>query len=423
MAEWGKKRDVELIKEGERRIEWAWNRMPVLQSIAKEWENEQPLKGVRVGACLHVTPETANLMRTLQAGGAEVSLCASNPLSTQDDVVAALNEVYQIPTFARRGVSTKDYYGHIAAVLQRQPMVTMDDGADLISMLHTDRRDLLDDVIGGTEETTTGVIRLRAMEADGTLAVPVVAVNDAMTKHFFDNRYGTGQSTMDGILRATNVLLAGKTFVVIGYGWCGRGIARKAAGIGAHVVVVEVDPLKALEAVMDGYRVTDMAEAAAIGQMFVTATGNLHVINGSHFAAMPDGAIVANAGHFNVEIDIKALQAMAESVALVRAGVEEYKLPNGRRIYLLAQGRLVNLACAEGHPAEVMDMSFANQALSIKWLVAGAGENRPAKVYAVPEEIDKQVAELKLKAMGVKLQELSEEQRKYLASWALGTTD
>jgi adenosylhomocysteinase len=307
--------------------------------------------------------------------------------------------------------------------LQRQPMVTMDDGADLISMLHTDRRDLLDDVIGGTEETTTGVIRLRAMEADGTLAVPVVAVNDAMTKHFFDNRYGTGQSTMDGILRATNVLLAGKTFVVIGYGWCGRGIARKAAGIGAHVVVVEVDPLKALEAVMDGYRVTDMAEAAAIGQMFVTATGNLHVINGSHFAAMPDGAIVANAGHFNVEIDIKALQAMAESVALVRAGVEEYKLPNGRRIYLLAQGRLVNLACAEGHPAEVMDMSFANQALSIKWLVAGAGENRPAKVYAVPEEIDKQVAELKLKAMGVKLQELSEEQRKYLASWALGTTD
>ncbi len=411
-----------LVEKGRERIEWAWRRMPVLRSIEKDWAQRRPLLGVRIGACLHVTTETANLVRTLKAGGAEVALCASNPLSTQNDVVEALIKVYEIPTFASRGVDTRTYYRHISQVLDTRPQVTMDDGADLVSSLHSEQPELLKGVIAGTEETTTGVIRLKAMEKDGTLKYPVVAINDARTKYLFDNRYGTGQSTIDGILRATNYLISGAVFVTIGYGWCGRGIAMRARGMGANVWVVEVDPIRALEAAMDGYLVTDMKEAAAHGDIFVTATGDIKAIDREHFEKMKDGALLANAGHFNVEINIKALRQVATGSRKVRENVEEFTLPDGRRIYLLAEGRLVNLACAEGHPAEVMDMSFANQALTVEWAVKSGHPLEP-KVYRVPEEIDEKVARLKLATMGIRIQELTEEQKQYLGSWELGTTD
>lgn len=407
-------------KAGQQRIEWADNSMPVLASIRQEWAESRPLAGVRIGACLHVTTETANLMRTLVAGGAEVALCASNPLSTQDDVAAALREVYGVPTFARRGEDREAYYRNINLVLNTRPQLTMDDGADLVNTLHGDRRDLLQGVIGGTEETTTGVIRLRAMEEDGYLEYPIVAVNNALTKHMFDNRYGTGQSTIDGILRATNHLIAGSVFVVVGYGWCGRGVASRARGMGADVIVVEVDPLRALEAVMDGYRVMGMDQAAREGDIFLTVTGNLHAIRGHHFALMKDGAIVANAGHFNVEIDLAALGDMAEEHRQVREYVEEYRLPGGKRVFVLAEGRLVNLAAAEGHPAMVMDMSFANQALACKWLLEqkGALEKR---VYDVPVQIDREIARRKLQSMGIAIDELTPEQEEYLRSYRQGT--
>ncbi|REJ36286.1 MAG: adenosylhomocysteinase, partial [Bacillota bacterium] len=399
---------------------WADDNMPVLKGIRGEWEKTPPLAGVRIAACLHVTTETANLMRTLKAGGAEVALCASNPLSTQDDVAAALNEVYGIPTFAIRGEDEETYYGHIRSVLATGPQVTMDDGADLVTTLHGERQDLLPQIIGGTEETTTGVIRLKAMERDGYLRFPVVAVNEARTKHMFDNRYGTGQSTIDGILRATNALIAGSTFVVVGYGWCGRGVAARARGMGADVIVVEVDPLRALEAVMDGYRVMPMEKAAPQGHFFVTVTGNRDAIREEHFRVMRDGAIVANAGHFDVEINIPALAAMARERRQVRPNVEEFVLADGRRIRLLAEGRLVNLGAAEGHPAQVMDMSFANQALSVAWLVQQAGKLE-RRVYPVPEDIDREVARRKLASMGIELEELTPAQREYLNSWQFGT--
>lgn len=404
---------------GQKRIEWASLGMPVLGSIRERWRREKPLSGVRVGACLHVTTETANLMIALAEGGASVALCASNPLSTQDDVAGALNSVFGLPTFAKKGVSSEEYYDHINAVLDTRPMITMDDGADLVSTLHSSRRDLLGEVLAGTEETTTGVIRLRAMAEDRVLAYPIIAVNDAKTKHMFDNRYGTGQSAIDGILRATNLLIAGSTFVVIGYGWCGRGISMRARGMGARVVVVEVDPLKALEAVMDGYEVMPMREAARVGDVFVSVTGNINVIDVEHFELMKDGAILANAGHFNVEINVAGLKSVAESAKDVRPGVVEYRV-NGKRIHLLEEGRLINLAAAEGHPAQVMDMSFANQALTIEWLV----RKRPVlenKVYSVPEEIDHNVARLKLVSMGIRIDEMTREQREYLESWKLGT--
>jgi adenosylhomocysteinase len=375
---------------------------------------------MRVSACLHVTTETANLMRTLQMGGAESILCASNPLSTQDDVAASLVTHFEIPVFAIKGEDTETYYRHIHATLDNQPQVTMDDGADLVSTLHKDRRELLKGVTGGTEETTTGVIRLRAMAADGALAYPIIAVNDAMTKHFFDNRYGTGQSTVDGIVRATNILLAGKTFVIAGYGWCGRGLAMRARGMGANVIVTEVDPLAALEAVMDGFRVMPMNEAASIGDIFCTLTGDINVIDQQHFESMKDGAIVANSGHFNVEINIPALEEMATEKRMPRPFIEQYLLPNGRSINLLAEGRLINLAAAEGHPASVMDMSFANQALSLEYIQKHAGELEN-KVYTIPEAIDRQIAELKLQSMGIEIDVLTEEQKKYLASWEEGT--
>ncbi|MFL7813087.1 MAG: adenosylhomocysteinase [Anaerolineales bacterium] len=413
-------KDKSLAEGGRRRIKWAEREMPVLRSIYERFVKERPFEGIRMSACLHVTTETANLMKTLQAGGADVVLVASNPLSTQDDVAASLVMHNEIPVHAIKGEDNVTYYKHINAAIDHKPHITMDDGADVVSTLHKDRRDLLDNVIGGTEETTTGVIRLRAMAADGALAFPVVAVNDAMTKHFFDNRYGTGQSTMDGIIRATNVLMAGKTFVVGGYGWCARGLAMRARGMGANVVVTEVDPLKALEAVMDGYRVMPMLEAAPIGDVFCTLTGDLHVLDKHHFDVMKDGAIISNSGHFNVEINIPALEAMAEEKIRVRPMIDQYLLPDGRRLNLLAEGRLVNLAAAEGHPSSVMDMSFANQALSAEYMVKNADtlENR---VYAVPEEIDAEIARLKLEAMDIMIDVLTDEQTKYLNSWEEGT--
>lgn len=413
-------KDRSLAAAGRRRIEWADENMPVLADIRAEWEKTKPLAGVRIAACMHVTTETANLMRTLKTGGAEVALAASNPLSTQDDVAAALNEEYGIPTFAIRGEDNETYYRHIRAVLDTKPHITMDDGADLVTTLYRERKDLLAGVIGGTEETTTGVIRLRAMAEDGKLPFPVVAVNDARTKHMFDNRYGTGQSTIDGILRATNYMLAGSTFVVAGFGWCGRGIAARARGMGADVIVVEVDPLRALEAVMEGYRVMPMRDAAKEGHIFVTATGNRGVINGDHFALMKDGATLANAGHFDVEIDIPALAAMAKERREARPNVQEFVLEDGRRIRLLAEGRLVNLGAAEGHPAQVMDMSFANQALSALWLLENKGKLE-RQVYSVPEDIDAEVARRKLDSMGVRLERLTPAQEEYLSTWRLGT--
>ncbi len=412
-------KDLALAEKGRGRIEWAGRSMPVLQEIHQRFEKSKPLKGMQMAACLHVTAETANLALALRAGGAEVALCASNPLSTQDDVAAALAD-NGIPTFAIKGEDHKTYYRHIAQVLELKPNLTMDDGADLVSVLHSDRQELLEHVVGGTEETTTGVIRLRAMAKDGVLRYPIVAVNDALTKHLFDNRYGTGQSTLDGIIRATNRLLAGSVFVVSGYGWCGRGIAMRAKGLGADVVVTEVDPLRALEAVMDGYRVMPMGEAVKIGDFFCTATGDVHVIRKEHFERMKDGAIVANSGHFNVELDLDVLGAISKDKTTIREFVDQYTLKNGKRIIVLGEGRLVNLAAAEGHPSSVMDMSFANQALCSEWMVKNHTQLR-RQVYSVPEEIDKEIARLKLKGMGIKLDSLTPEQHKYLNSWQMGT--
>jgi adenosylhomocysteinase len=394
--------------------------MPVLAAIRERFQRERPLEGYRISACLHVTTETANLARTLAAGGADVLLCASNPLSTQDDVAAALVAEYGIPVFAIRGEDEDTYYSHIAAAVEHGPQLTMDDGADVIGVLHKEHRDRLGDILGGTEETTTGVIRLRALEAQGELAFPIVAVNEANTKHLFDNRYGTGQSTIDGIIRATNVLLAGRHFVVSGYGWTGRGVAMRARGMGAQVIVTEVDPLRALEALMDGYEVLPIEQAAEIGDIFCTATGDKHVIARAAIDRMKDGAILANTGHFNVEIDIPALRELAVATREARPNVEEFELPDGRRIYLIGEGRLVNLAAAEGHPASVMDMSFANQALSAEYVVANAG-TLEARVYVVPAEIDNEIARLKLASMGVEIDRLTDEQARYLSSWDEGT--
>jgi adenosylhomocysteinase len=394
--------------------------MPVLRAIQERFEKEKPLAGLRLSACLHVTTETANLMRALQAGGAEVVLCASNPLSTQDDVAASLVAHDEIPVYAIKGEDTPTYYDHITAALDHKPHITMDDGADLVGTIHKDRRELIEEIIGGTEETTTGVIRLRAMANDGALKFPVVAVNDSDTKHLFDNRYGTGQSTLDGIIRATNILLAGRTLVVGGYGWCGRGIASRASGMGSNVVVTEVDPMRALEAVMDGYRVMPMAQAAEIGDIFVTVTGDVNVIDTHHFEKMKSGAIVANSGHFNVELNLKGLAEMAEGEPkLVRPYVEEYRL-NGRSIYVLGEGRLINLAAAEGHPASVMDMSFANQALAAEYMMQ-QGSSLEAQVYTIPADIDREIARLKLESMGVRIDTLTAEQERYLTQWEDGT--
>src|SRR6186713_3239301 len=413
-------KDLALTPEGKRRIEWADRQMPVLAAICERFEREQPLGGYRVSACLHVTSETANLMRTLKAGGADVVLCASNPLSTQDDVAAALVAEYGIGTFAIKGEDHDTYYAHLEAAIDHRPHVTMDDGADVIGVLHSARREQLGDVIAGTEETTTGVIRLKALERDGKLGFPVIAVNEARTKHLFDNRYGTGQSTIDGIIRATNVLLAGKRFVVAGYGWVGRGVAMRARGLGSHVIVTEVDPMRALEAAMDGFEVLPMEQAARIGDLFCTATGDKNVVAKQHMEQMKDGAILSNTGHFNVEIEIPALRALAVETRMAREYVEEFTMDDGRRIYLIADGRLVNLAAAEGHPALVMDMSFANQALSAEYVVQNA-TSLEKKVYVVPEEIDNEIARLKLATMGVEIDQLTEEQAKYLASWDEGT--
>jgi adenosylhomocysteinase len=414
-------KDLNLAPAGRLRIDWAEREMPVLRLIRERFAAEKPLKGVRLSACLHITTETANLARTLQAGGAEVVLTASNPLSTQDDVAAALVSYYEIPVFAIKGEDNETYYKHIHAALDHKPHITMDDGADLVSTLHKERTDLIGNVVGGTEETTTGVIRLRAMARQGVLRYPIIAVNDALTKHLFDNRYGTGQSTMDGVIRATNILIAGKTVVVAGYGWCSRGIAMRAKGLGANVIITEVDPLKALEAVMDGYRVMPMREAAPQGDIFITSTGDINVIDRQHFEVMKDGAILANSGHFNVEINIPALEELAgEPPRRVRPFVDEYTLPDGRRLYLLAEGRLVNLAAAEGHPSAVMDMSFANQALCAAYILRNA-ERLERTVYTVPEEIDREIARLKLQAMGVEIDVLTPEQERYLASWEEGT--
>ncbi|HET7875087.1 MAG TPA: adenosylhomocysteinase [Methylomirabilota bacterium] len=416
-------KDLSLAAAGKLKIEWAEQSMPVLRQVRERFAKEQPLRGVRLGACLHVTTETAVLMLTLKAGGAQVALCASNPLSTQDDAAAALVQEYGVPVFAQKGEDNKRYYSHLEAVLRTRPQVTMDDGADLISQLHGETsvgKNLAAGVIGGTEETTTGVIRLRAMEKEGVLAFPVIAVNDADTKHLFDNRYGTGQSTIDGILRATNILLAGKTVVVAGYGMCGRGVAARAHGMGSHVVVTETAPMRALEAVMDGYRVMPMARAAEAGDVFVTVTGNVSVIRHEHFVKMKDGAILANSGHFNVEIDLDALAGLAQSRRSVRPFVEELVLRGGKRLYVLGEGRLINLAAAEGHPAVVMDMSFANQALSAEYIVK-QGKSLERKVYGVPREIDLEIARLKLASMDVQIDELTPEQDAYLSSWTHGT--
>jgi adenosylhomocysteinase len=416
----GDVKDMSLTEQGLARVRWADGQMPVLRSIRDRFAREKPLAGLRIGACLHVTTETANLMVTLKAAGASIALCASNPLSTQDDVAAALAGEYGIPTFAIKGEDEQTYYRHIEAVLATRPNITMDDGCDLVNVLHTRHADQLADVHGGTEETTTGVIRLRAMARDGQLRFPVVAVNEALTKHMFDNRYGTGQSTLDGLIRATNVLLAGSTMVVCGYGWCGRGLASRAHGMGAHVVVTEVDPTRALEALMDGYRVMPLGDAVREADIVVTVTGDLNVVDKRHFEVMKDGCIVANSGHFNDEINIPALAAMSRMKRTARAYVEEYELNDGRRIYLLADGRLLNLAAAEGHPAAVMDMSFANQALSALHIAQNHASLAPG-VYDVPESIDREVARLKLDSLGVRIDELTEEQRKYLASWDMGT--
>ena len=413
-----KVKNLSLADKGNLLIEWASNHMPVLNQIAQRFSEEKPLKGLRIGACLHVTKETAVLVKTLAAGGAEVALCGSNPLSTQDEVAAALAKV-GIKVYAWRGESRDEYYWCINRVIDHQPTITLDDGADLVSTIHSSRREALENIRGGTEETTTGVMRLRAMAEKGVLQYPIIAVNDAYTKYLFDNRYGTGQSSIDGILRATNILLAGKRFVVCGYGWCGRGLAIRARGMGANVIVTEVDPLRALEAVMDGFQVMPMSEAAAIGDIFVTATGNIAVIRGEHMLKMKDGAILANSGHFNVEISLPDLKEISVSKRTIRPNLEEYKLKNGRRIYLLAEGRLVNLASAEGHPSEVMDMSFSNQALCVEYLARNP--RMEPKVYRVPKEIDEMVAKLKLKSMGIEIDKLTEEQKKYISSWESGT--
>ncbi|MDQ6711078.1 MAG: adenosylhomocysteinase [Candidatus Dormibacteraeota bacterium] len=413
-------KDPKLAAEGARMIDWAAQEMPVLRTIRDRFEKEQPLKGLRLAACLHVTTETANLAITLKAGGADLVLCASNPLSTSDAAAASLVQDHGISVFAIKGEDNETYYRHIAAALEHRPTMTMDDGADLVAALHKDRTDIIGDVIGGTEETTTGVVRLKSMAEHKVLRYPIIAVNEAMTKHFFDNRYGTGQSTIDGIIRATNVLLAGKVFVVAGYGWCGRGLAMRARGMGAHVIVTEVEPVRALEAVMDGYRVMTMQEAAKEGDIFVTVTGDINVLDEPHLKGMKSGAILANSGHFNDEINLSVLDTMAESVRTIRTSLEEYKLRDGRRLFVLGEGRLVNLAAAEGHPAAVMDMSFANQALSAEYLVTHARELQP-KVYPVPDDIDREIARLKLAAMGIAIDTLTEEQSAYLSGWESGT--
>lgn len=413
-------KDINLAKKGMLRIEWAAEEMPVLKLIKERFKKQKPLKGTRLSACLHVTTETANLMDALMAAGGQVAVCASNPLSTQDDVAAAMVKYYKIPVFAIKGEPSKTYYRHIEAAIAHKPNITMDDGADVISTIHSRRRDLARGVLGGTEETTTGVIRLRSLERQGMLLFPIVAVNDANTKHLFDNRYGTGQSTIDGILRATNILFSGKNFVVCGYGWCGRGVAMRAEGMGANVIICEIDPLRALEAGMDGYRVMPVREAARVGDIFVTLTGDVNVLRKEHFKLMKNGAILANSGHFNVEIDIPALKKMSRSVRRVREFVEEFTMANGKKINLLAEGRLINLAAAEGHPSCVMDMSFANQALSAEFIKKNHAELEK-KVYGVPEDIDKEIARLKLKAMGIKIDVLTAEQKRYLQSWELGT--
>lgn len=413
-------KDIKLAEGGRRRMDWAEREMPVLATVLERFKKERPFEGIRMSGCLHVTTETANLMRVLQAGGADVVLTASNPLSTQDDVAAALVSHYEIPVFAIKGEDNATYYKHLHAALDHKPHITMDDGADLVSVIHKDRRELLETVVGSTEETTTGVIRLRAMAKDGALEFPVIAVNDAMTKHFFDNRYGTGQSTIDGIIRATNVLLAGKNFVVAGYGWCGRGLADRARGMGANVIVTEIDPMVALEALMDGFRVMPMLEAAKVGDFFCTLTGDINVIDKHHFEVMKDGAIVANSGHFNVELNIPALEEMSVAKRTVRPLVDQYDLPDGRQIHILGEGRLVNLAMAEGHPASVMDMSFANQALSAEYVLKNA-KTLENKVYPVPEDIDRDIARIKLEAMGVQLDVLTPQQVEYLNSWEEGT--
>ncbi|RUM86997.1 MAG: adenosylhomocysteinase [Thermodesulfatator sp.] len=413
-------KDESLANAGKLRIEWAAQSMPVLNLIKERFSKEQPLRGIRLGACLHVTTETAALCQTLKAGGAEVYLCASNPLSTQDDVAASLVVHDKIPVFAIKGEDNDTYYDHLRAVIDAKPQITMDDGADLVSTLHQEKKELLKDIIGGTEETTTGVIRLRAMAKDGVLHYPIIAVNDADTKHLFDNRYGTGQSTIDGIIRATNRLIAGSIFVVSGYGWCGKGVAMRAKGHGARVIVTEVDPLRGLEAVMDGFEVMPIKEAAAIGDFFCTVTGDIHVIRQEHFLAMKDGAIVSNSGHFNVELDLDSLKEITESSRTIRPFVEEYTLKNNRRIYVLGEGRLINLAAAEGHPSSVMDMSFANQALCSEHMVK-AGKSLENTVYGVPKEIDQEIARLKLSSMNISIDSLTDEQEKYLSSWEMGT--
>jgi adenosylhomocysteinase len=416
----GDVKDIGLADAGKRKIEWSAQQMPVLELIRKRFLKEQPLKGLRVSACLHVTSETANLMITLRDGGAEAVLCASNPLSTQDEVAASLNRDYNIPTFAIKGEDNDTYYSHLRSALEHEPQMTMDDGADLVTMLLTKRTDLVPNVIAGTEETTTGVIRLRAMAKDGTLKYPIIAVNDAMTKHFFDNRYGTGQSTLDGVIRATNILLAGQKVVIAGYGWCGRGVAMRAKGLGADVIVTEIDPVKGIEAVMDGFRVLPMAEAVKEGDIFITVTGNKNVIRAEHFERMKNGAVVCNSGHFNVEIDIPALEKLSHGKKEVRPLVDEYSLKGDRKVYLIGEGRLVNLATAEGHPAAVMDMSFANQSLSAEYLLKNHKTLKP-QVYVVPEHLDREIAKLKLESMGHKLDKLTPEQERYLASWQEGT--
>lgn len=413
-------KDINLAEKGKERIEWAEKQMPVLTSIGQRFSKEKPLKGIRISACLHVTTETANLVRTLKEGGAEVFLCASNPLSTQDDVAASLVEVFGISVFAIKGEDKDTYYQHIEKVLNCKPNITMDDGADLVSTIHSQKKELIEDIIAGTEETTTGVIRLRSMEKDKALKYPIIAVNDAQTKYLFDNRYGTGQSTIDGLLRATNILVAGKKFVICGYGWCARGLAMRANGMGAQVIITEIDPMKALEAVMDGYQVMPIKEAAKIGDIFITLTGDINVISTEEFPLMKDGAILANSGHFNVEINIDALESLAVKSKKIREYIKEYTFKNGKKVNLLAEGRLLNLSAAEGHPASVMDMSFANQALSAEYLVK-EGENLQKKVYCVPEVIDKEIARLKLESMGIKIDKLTEEQQKYLSSWQMGT--
>ncbi len=413
-------KDITLAPKGRLRIEWAEQMMPVLRLIRERFRKEKPLEGIRISACLHVTTETAVLMQTLKSGGADVVVCASNPLSTQDDAAASLVEHHQIPVFAIKGEDNDTYYSHIRSALDHKPMITMDDGADLVCTVHSEKQDLIPNIIGGTEETTTGVIRLRSMEANNVLMFPLIAVNDANTKHFFDNRYGTGQSTVDGIIRATNVLFAGLVLVVCGYGWCGRGVAMRARGLGANVIVTETNPLRALEAAMDGYRVMPIREAASIGDIFVTLTGDIHVIREDHFQLMKDGAIVCNSGHFNVEIDISALERMCVKKRRIREYVDEYTLKDGRKINLLGEGRLINLSAAEGHPASVMDMSFANQALCVEFLTKNA-YNLDKKVYSVPKEIDENVAKLKLESMGIKIDELTDEQKRYLSEWTMGT--